>query len=439
MIASKLAVISILAVALTGFSACAAKTGTTGKTEYVFSKVSTGAIEKTVSGSGTIEPVSSVSVVAQMSGIAEKVYADYNDRVTKGQTLVVLNTDMLELQREEQQSAVAKAQANYDLQVVNYANQLKLSEKGLISEYETKTSKTTLDVDAAELASAKAALKVIETEINQYAFIKSPITGVILERGVDEGQSVIEGSSSNSSSLFTIAENLDQMQIEATVDEVDIASIKKGQTVRFTVEAIAGKTFSGKVSEIHLVPTTSDSVVSYTVIISLDNTDGSLLPGMTAEVEFIVSSGTNVLLVPNAALRYEPTALTSEEIAAMVAKASGSADSSATAPQESEPASTSAKQTGLSALVMGGSGGGPGGAPGSGGPGGPSSSKSKTAASASATAASASVAKNVWYLDDSGNLAVAVVKTGVSDGTNTEITTDENLDGKQIIVKEKVN
>ena len=120
----------------------------------------------------------------------EKVYADYNDHVTKGQTLVELNTDMLKLQEEKELAAVKKAQANYDLKLVDYNNQLKLAEKGLASEYDLKSAKTSLDVYAAELASAQAALKVIETEINQYAFIKAPISGVVLERDVEVGQSV---------------------------------------------------------------------------------------------------------------------------------------------------------------------------------------------------------------------------------------------------------
>jgi HlyD family secretion protein len=430
--------VSLLVASAVLLSGCAKKASATGTSEYVFSTVEKGAIEKTVSSSETLEPVSTVSVVAQMSGIVERVYADYNDCVAKGDTLAELNTDMLELQMESQKSAVAKAQANYDLQLVSYNNQLKLSEKGLISEYEIKSSKTTLDVNAAELSSAKASLKIIETEISQYALVKSPLSGIILERDVDVGQSVVEGSSSNSQSLFTIAENLTQMKIEATVDEIDIASIKKGQSVRFTVEAIDDATYTGEVSEIHLVPQTSNNVVSYTVIIAFDNSGETLLPGMTAEVEFIVSNSEDALLVPNAALRYSPTTLTAEEIASMVKAASlaGLTDEEKSAALASEqPASdgsdSAVKQTGLASLVMGTAGGG------AGGPGGPDSQKSST--KADDATAEAAVSKNVWYLDDSGNLAVAIVTTGVTDGSNTEIFGADDLEGKAIIVKEKVN
>lgn len=435
-----------------------AKKGTAAKTSYVYATASRNTIEKTVSSSGTLEAVSSVSVLSQMNGIVEKVYADYNDHVTKGQTLVELNTDMLKLQREEQAAAVTKAQANYDLQLVTWTNQQKLADKNLISDYDLKSAKTTLDVDAAELASAKAALKVIDTEISQYALIKSPITGIILNKNVSVGGSVVEGSSSNSSALYTVAADLKQMQIKATVDEIDIASIGKGQSVKFTVEAISGKTFTGKVKMIQLVPSTTDNVVSYNVIVAIDNADGSLLPGMTAEVEFIVSSDKDVIVVPNAALRYEPTNLTTAEIAKKVQDASlaGMTDeeraAAAQGPAGNPPSGQAGDQTGgqsstktggLASLVMGGGAGGPpGGGPG--GPGAPGSSTKKKSSSASGSstatsAAAATTTKNLWYVDGSGKLCVALVEAGVTDGTNTEVTSKTDLEGLKVIVKENVN
>lgn len=437
--------LAILAGTSIVLSGCTKKTGAAGKPVYEFTTVARGTIEKSVSSSGKLEPVSSVSVLAQMSGIAEKVYADYNDRVTKGQVLIELNTDMLKLEQEKQRAAVEKARANYDLQSLNYSNQLKLADKGLISDFEVKTAKTSLAVAQAEYVSEQAALKVIQTEINQYALIKSPITGVVLSRSVDVGQSVVEGSSSNASSLFTIAEDLSQMEIEATVDEIDIASITKGQSVRFTVEAFPGKTFTGRVETIRLVPTTTDNVVSYTVIIVLDNEDGTLLPGMTAEVQFIVSKKNDVLLVPNAALRFEPSSLSAEEIANKTLDAelallppderAKAEDQKAKAPAAG--ASPAKKPVGLTSLVMGS---GPRG-PGMGGSRGNSQSANGTKKSSSslADASSVDVLKNVWYIDDTGALKVMKVTAGVSDGTNTEVTPSGELEGMKIIVKEKVN
>lgn len=431
-----------------------AKKGTSSKTSYVYATASRNTIEKTVSSSGTLEAVSSVSVLSQMNGIVEKVYADYNDHVTKGQVLVELNTDMLKLQREEQVAAVSKAQANYDLQLVTWTNQQKLADKKLISDYDLKSAKTTLDVDAAELVSAKAALKVIDTEISQYALIKSPITGIILNKNVSVGGSVVEGSSSNSSALYTVAADLKQMQIKATVDEIDIASINKGQSVKFTVEAISGKTFTGKVKMIQLVPSTTDNVVSYNVIVAIDNADGSLLPGMTAEVEFIVSSDKDVIVVPNAALRYEPTNLTTAEIAKKVQEASlaGMTDEERAAasqgpgsnpPGQADDQSggqSSTKAVGLTSLVMGGGAGGPpGGGPGGPGSQGSSTKKKSSSSSGSSTVSAATTAKNLWYVDAGGKLCVAVVEAGVTDGTNTEISSKTDLEGLKVIVKENVN
>jgi HlyD family secretion protein len=386
-----------------------------------------------------------------MSGIAEKVYADYNDHVTKGQVLIVLNTDMLKLDEEKQRAAVAKARATLDLDYLNYANQLKLADKGLISDYEVKQAKTTLDVAQADFVSENAALKVIQTEINQYAFIKSPITGVVLSRSVDVGQSVVEGSSSNASALFTIAEDLTKMEIEATVDEVDIASINKGQAVRFTVEALPGKTFAGKVETIRLVPTTTDNVVTYTVIIEVENADGTLLPGMTADVDFIVSKTENALMVPNAALRYEPSTLTAEEIADKTFQAELSllspderAKAIAAKEKKGSASTTGAKKTtGLTSLMMGGGARGPGG-PGGFGRSGTSSKNGARSAVGNGVGGTGlqpakAETKNVWYLDDRGALAVMKVTVGVSDGTNTEIVPSGELEGMKVIVKEKVN
>lgn len=408
---------------------------------YVQAVIARGTIEKTVSGSGTLEPVSSVKVLAQMSGIAERVYADYNDHVTKGQVLVELNTDMLKLQRVGKKAAVCKARAQYDLQLSQHSTQLKLAEKKLVSDYELQTSKTTLEMYSAELASADAALSVIDTEISQYAIIKAPITGVVLERNVEAGASVVEGSSSNSSSLFTIAEDLTQMQIEAKVDEVDIASIAKGQSVRFSVEALPGEMFSGKVRMVRLTPETSDNVVSYSVVIDVDNSEGSLLPGMTAEADFLVDRQEGVLLVPNAALRYEPSKLSPEEISRLVFDAGleGLSGEELERAREKAPASgdegksggaNQGRPAGLSSLLMGG---GPRGPRMSGGSG------QRRAPGGGSVGGAGIASKNLWYLDGDGKLAAVKVIPGVSDGTNTAVTSAHDLEGMRIIVREGIN
>ncbi|MBU1081415.1 MAG: efflux RND transporter periplasmic adaptor subunit, partial [Spirochaetes bacterium] len=341
---------------------------------YSFSTVGRGSIESVVTSSGTLSVVSSVTVLAQMSGRLETVDVDYNDRVKAGQVLATINTDILELKAKAARAAVDKARANYELQALDLKNASSLYDKRLISEYELKTSESALEVKKAELASARASLEEIETEISQYAVITSPIDGIVLERSIDAGQSVVGGSSSASSSLFTIAEDLSRMQIEAEVDELDIGSIREGQDVRFTVEADSERTYAGTVDQIRLVPTTSGNVVYYSVIVLADNASGKLLPGMTANVDFIKQKKDDVLTVPSAAFRFTPTTMGAQEVKRAVFAAG-----LARLPEEQRQialarydeaqkaaaagATDGAKTTGgLSSLMAGGMGG-PGGGP----------------------------------------------------------------------------
>lgn len=407
----------------------------TAKQSYETAKVTRGSIESTVSSSGTLSAVSTVDILAQMSGRVEKVNADYNDHVKKGQVLVELNTDMLKLEEKENEAAVRKAQANYDLQLQNYQNQEKLAAKELIAEYDLKTSKTTLEVDEAELASAQANLDVTLTKLNQYARITSPIDGIVLNCNVEVGQNVLEGSSSNASSLFTIAEDLSKMEIQAEVDELDISSIKVGQDVRFTVEAEPGLTFNGKVHEIRLVPKTTDNVVTYYVMIDAGNKDGKLLPGMTAEAEFIKENRQNVLVVPSAALRFQPTGLSDKEIQSMTLAAQ-----IAGLPPDQRDAALKAQ-----AAAQGGAGAAavnaqnrPKGLTGMMMPQRPQHDRKNANSAQDAVPAAAKNMKSLWYLDAGGRLAVRMVEVGASNGTSTEIVGADDLEGQAIIVKAKV-
>ena len=428
----------ITILAITTFAASCKAGNKTGNKTYEYTEISRGTLEKTVSSSGSLTPVSTVSVLAQMSGKVEKIYVDFNDQIKKGQILAELNTDMLKLKREQQRASIVKARANYELQSINYQNQLKLAEKNLISDYELKTGKTTLDIQAAELSAAEASFNVIETEINQYAYIKSPINGIVLQRNINEGQNVVEGSSMNSTSLFTLAEDLREMQIEANVDELDIASIRINQNVRFTLEALTGKVYSGIVKKIHLMPTTMDNVVTYKVIINVDNKDGTLLPGMTCEIEFIEEHKENILLVSNAALRYEPSILGKEEIEEKVlhAKLNIMPENQRQAALEAYTKAQNARQAaaannsnnkkgGLSSLVM----------PQipvrrTGGAQQPQQQGNKSAAGANI--------KTLWYINNEGQLDVFAVKTGISNSAYSEIITAQDVEGKKIILKERI-
>jgi HlyD family secretion protein len=439
-----LAAVAVILFGVTGTKT--AKAGGTAKT-YEFATIKTGSVEKTISTSGTLEPVSEVAVLSEMSGQAEKVFASYNEYVKKGQVLVSLNTDMLKVEELQAAAAVQKAQANYDLKLLDYQNKLALAEKNLVSAYDLASSKSSLAAYAADLASSKASYQVIETELNQYALVRSPIDGIVLDRNVDPGQSVVVGSSSNATTLFTLAEDLANMQIEAQVDELDISAVKVGQEVRFTVDSQPGKTYEGKVKEIHLVPKTTNSVVNYYVIINASNKDNTLLPGMTATTNFIVAKKENVFTVPNAALRYTPTSLSSaevakktflahlegrtpEEIKAAEAKYDEAVAEAAKAKAEAASKNTSA--TGLAGMVLGG--GGPGRP---GGFGGAAGRRTASTAGGASQAVAQVEKKALWYLDSAGAFQCVLVEPGVSDGINTEVSGSQSLEGMKIILKEK--
>jgi HlyD family secretion protein len=442
--------------ALTGMMICAVilLTGCTSGAKnvsktYEFTDIKRGTLEKTVSSSGTLKPVATVKVLPRMSGKVEQITVDYNDIVHKGEVIAELNTEVLQLQREQQMAQVIKSRANYELQLVNYRSQQALAEKNLISEYELKTGKTTLDIQAAELSAAEANLKSIETEINQYAFITSPIDGIVLERSINEGDTVVASSSGSSTSMFTLAENLEEMQIESWVGELDIASIFQGQSVRFTLESQPGRNFSGVVESKRLMPAVQDNVVSYNVIISVNNKDGSLLPGMTCVVEFIEERNENILLVPNAALRYSPTGLTADEIAdrvfnaglgGMTAEQRTAALAGRERTQTSGTTAPAAAQSGITGLLTGGSTAMPGAMGRGGAPSGQNRNSSATGTVAK-TAVTLSAPRPLWYTGDSGKPEVILVQTGISDGSYTEVSaaaSDAELEGLQVILRERI-
>jgi HlyD family secretion protein len=451
------AVVIFSMMAVTG---CSQKKAAPAKQKYEFTSLTKNAIQSTVTSTGTLAVVSSVDVLAQMSGRIEKVFADYNDQVKKGQVLAKINTDLLRIQEKSAQASVDKSQAAYDLQVLTVQNNKALYDKGFLSEFDYKSSLATLRIDRAELASAEASLEEITTEIDQYAFITAPIDGIILSREIDAGSSVTGGSVSSSTTLFTIAANLEQMEIEAEVDELDISSIQKGQKVTFTVEADPGVDFTGTVKEVRLVPETSDNLVYYYVIILADNKSGKLLPGMTANLSFIKQEKEDAVTVPSAALRFTPSLSAAEKnrllFAAGLPHDMSAADRTTALARYDEmqkaqssggkAGGTASRESGLASLMgggmgaggmpggMGGGPGGPGGAPGGGG----RHTAQKTEKTDAPAEPAAVVRKTLWYIDDDGKLAAALVQTGISDSLKTEIIDGDFLSGKKIILKIKV-
>ncbi|MDP2037846.1 MAG: efflux RND transporter periplasmic adaptor subunit, partial [Ignavibacteria bacterium] len=227
-----------------------------------------------------------------------------NSEVRKGQLLAVLDTVTLAAQVRDAQASYARAKADYNQKFAIHEINKKLYAKNFISELDFVKSQTDVESSQASLQSAETAVERSKTNLD-YAYIYAPIAGKIINRTVEQGQTV--AASFSSPTLFSIAEDLASMRILANVDESDIGQIKEGQKVKFTVQTYTDKTFEGEVTQIRLHSNTVSNVVSYTVVISADNKEQYLLPGMTATVDFYINHRENVLLVPNTALRVEPS------------------------------------------------------------------------------------------------------------------------------------
>ena len=257
-----------------------------------------GTIENTVTATGEIQPVYKVEVGTQVSGIVEKMYVDYNSVVTKGQLLAELDKSLLNEQVKQAQATLSTSTSNRNLAQKNFDRVKALYEKKAATQEEYDQAETNLEQAKNQMITAQSDYERSRTNL-KYAEIYSPIDGVILSKAVEEGQTV--ASSFSTPTLFTIAKNLTDMQVEADVDEADIGLVKEGQRVRFTVDAFPADVFSGTVKQIRLEPTVTSNVVTYTVIIDAPNPDGKLYPGMTANIT-IVSQSENGVLIPMEAL-----------------------------------------------------------------------------------------------------------------------------------------
>lgn len=244
-----------------------------------------GSIEKTVTATGEIQPVYKVEVGTQVSGIVEKMYVDYNSEVKKGQLLAELDKSLLNEQVKQAQATLSTSTSNRNLAQKNFDRVKALYEKKAATQEEYDQAETNLEQAKNQLITAQSDYERARTNL-KYAEIYSPIDGVILSKAVEEGQTV--ASSFSTPTLFTIAKNLTDMQLEAKVDEADIGQVKEGQPVTFSVDAFPGDEFKGTVRQIRLVPTVTSNVVTYTVIIDAPNDDGKLYPGMTANITILV-------------------------------------------------------------------------------------------------------------------------------------------------------
>ncbi len=270
---------------------------------YSTAALERGAITQSVSANGTLNPVVLVSVGSQVSGIVSKLHADFNDQVKAGQVLLELDPTLNRAQLQQSEANVASAQASLELAQANETRARGLFEKEYVTRQDLETSVQALKVAQAQLNVAKA--QVVRDRSNlDNTVIRSPVSGVVVSRMVDVGQTV--AASLQSPTLFQIARDLSHMQIDTSYAEADVGNIRVGQQATFRVDAFPNRTFQGEVRQVRLNPTTLQNVVTYDVVVSVENPDQMLMPGMTAYVNIVVAQRKDVLMVPNAALRFRP-------------------------------------------------------------------------------------------------------------------------------------
>lgn len=272
-------------------------------TSWRLATVERGTVEATVSATGTLSAVTTVQVGTQVSGQVAELFVDFNDTVRKGQLLARIDPTLQRQAVTDAQASLERASAQYRQAQRDTARSRELMAAGLVARSEFEANDSSLDVARANVKSAQVALERARQNL-EYTNIYAPIDGVVVERNVDPGQTV--AASLSAPQLFLIANDLTNMQILASVGEGDIASISEGQKVRFTVQALPSQTFEGTVRQVRLQSATNENVVNYTVVVSVQNDEKKLLPGMTARVEFLTASANDVLKVPNAALRFKP-------------------------------------------------------------------------------------------------------------------------------------
>jgi len=334
-----------------------------GKVKYTTVPVQIGSIRATVTATGTVNAVKTVSVGTQVSGTLKELHVDYNSRVKKGQVIAEIDPAMLQAQVDKARADMLAAKANVEKVKAaledskrTWERNQQLFSKNLIARSDLDASETTFQSNKAQMsaaqaqvAQAEASLRYAQTNLG-YTRIISPVDGIVVSRSVDVGQTV--AASFQTPTLFSIAQDLTKMQIETSIDEADIGKIEAGQDVEFTVDAYPDNTFHGTVDEVRIAPVTVSNVVTYVVIVKVDNGDLKLKPGMTANVSIIVANRDGVLKIPNAALRFKPPEKDGPAAESQAVSKAGTGFSGSTGGKTARPPVTD-KSEGQSALEKG--------------------------------------------------------------------------------------
>jgi HlyD family secretion protein len=373
---------------------------------YRTEALSRGRVTSTVTATGTLSAVTTVQVGSQVSGIIARLYADFNSRVQRGQLLAELDPTPFVAQVEQRRADLARAEVNARNSKVTYERQKRLSEEGLAAATEYDAAKAAFEADEAVVRQLQAALSQAETNL-RYTKIASPIDGVVVDRQYDVGQTV--AASFQAPTLFTIAQDLTRMQVQADVDQSDIGKIRIGLPVHFTVDAYPEQEFQGAITQIRLNATVQQNVITYPVMIEVPNPGEKLRPKMTADVTIDIETVEDALRIPNAALRFRPP-----ETAKIAGAAEGDGSAAGGPPAAAGTASAAPRPP---------AGAPPGPPAGSGGP--PSGGGKPGGGRRELT---------VYVLEAGGVLKPTTLTTGITDGRFTVVTGGELKEGDQVVV-----
>jgi HlyD family secretion protein len=374
---------------------------------YRTQAVDRGDVTMTVTATGTISAVTTVQVGSQVSGIIARLHADFNSPVRQGQLLAELDPTPFEAQVEQRRADLLQAEVQMRNASITFKRQERLLAEGLAAEADFDTAKANADAAGAQVDQARAALRQTQTNL-RYTRIQSPIDGVVVDRKYDIGQTV--AASFQAPTLFTIAQDLTKMQVQADVDQSDIGRITIGQAARFSVDAYPEEEFRGRIAQIRLNATVNQNIITYPVILEVDNPEQKLRPLMTANVTIDVAQVKDVLRVPNAALRFRPTGASDET--------SGGRDRGAAAGSAPSGGAAAATTTERAA-----------GGPGTGG--------GFAAAAGALTGEGAPAARGrqtVYVEDGHGGLRAVSLRTGISDGRFTQVLDGELQPGALVVI-----
>ncbi len=364
---------------------------------YRFVTLEEGDLESVVASTGALDAVTTVQVGTQVSGIIASIYVDFNDRVYEGQVIARIDTTLLWSAVRDAESNLERNQAQLRQARRELERLQPLYEQQFVTEIDYSRAQYDLDIAEATTKSAEISLDRARQNLS-YATIIAPISGTVIERNVDVGQTV--AASFSAPQLFLIADDLSRMEILASVDESDIGQIQEGQFARFTVQAYPDEMFTGMVRQVRLQSTVEENVVNYTVVVDVENPDGRLLPGMTATVDFVIKSATNVLKLPNAALRFRATPRMFETIRARREAAGGDGPGDSANPGNGNRPSNGSTWSGNG---TGGFGGG------------------------------ANNFTMIWSLDENNELMVVPAQIGITNGQMTEVSSSRLQPGLQVI------